>query len=128
MPDKRIIIVDNEPEMLELLGDALAARGCRVNRASTAEGALELLWANAYDVAIVNDNLPGVDAVDLFVQIRSVDPRLARRTLFLSRKDPFPAVSQRPRVAATEGPWLPDSSDIDKLLRALDDLLPDDRS
>jgi len=128
MPDKRIIIVDNEREMLELLGDALAARGCRVNTASTAEGALELLWANSYDVAIVNDNLPGVDAVDLFVQIRSVDPRLAERTLFLSRKDPFPPVSEPPEVTPVDGPWVPDSADIEQLLAALDKLLPGERS
>jgi DNA-binding NtrC family response regulator len=128
MPDKRIIIVDNEPEILELLGDALAARGCRVNTASTAEGALELLWANSYDVAIVNDNLPGVDAVDLFVQIRQVDPRLAERTLFLSRKDPFPRVSEPPRPVPADGPWVPGPAEIEQLLAALDDLLPTERS
>ena len=128
MPDKRIIVVDNEPEVLELLGDALAARGCQVNTAATAEGALELLWANSYDLAIVNDNLPGVDAVDLFVQIRAVDPRLAKRTLFLSRKDPFPPVSAPPPVAPSEGPWVPDRSDIDQLLAALDKLLPTDKA
>jgi CheY-like chemotaxis protein len=126
MPDKRIIVVDNEPEVLELLGDALAARGCQVNTAATAEGALELLWANCYDLAIVNDNLPGVDAVDLFVQIRAVDPRLAKRTLFLSRKDPFPPVSAPPPAAPSEGPWVPDRSDIEQLLAALDKLLPTD--
>jgi CheY-like chemotaxis protein len=126
MPDKRIVIVDNEPEVLELLGDALAARGCRVHTAATAEGALELLWANSYDLAIVNDNLPGVDAVDLFVQIRAVDPRLAKRTLFLSRKDPFPPVSAPPPVSPPDGPWVPDRSDIEQLLATLDKLLPTD--
>lgn len=128
MPGKRIIVVDNEPEILDLLGDALAARGCQVNTASTAEAALELLWANSYDVAIVNDSLPGVDAVDLFVQIRQVDPRLAERTLFLSRKDPIPTVSEAPRPVPANGPWTPDPAEIEQLLAALDKLLPTDPS
>jgi CheY-like chemotaxis protein len=118
---KSILVVDHQTDILGLLEDALSARGCKVSTAASAEGALQLLWDNAYDVAIVNDNLPGVDAVDLFVQIRHVDPNLVSRTIFLSRKTPEPIILADPGSdPCADGVWLPDASDVDQLLMAVD--------
>ena len=54
---KRILAVDDEEGILELVTDSLGAHGCLVDRASSAEQALELVRANTYDVILCDLNL-----------------------------------------------------------------------
>lgn len=84
MAGKRILIVDDETQVVDLLTDILTAEGFTVDAAPDAAAALELVQANIYDVAILDFNLPDMDGVMLHRRIRQLDEELADHTLFSS--------------------------------------------
>ena len=81
---KRILVVDDEPEIVAVLGEFLSAHGYTVDSAPNAAGAIERVRENIYDAAILDFNLPDMDGVMLHRQIRQMDGELAGRTLFTS--------------------------------------------
>lgn len=84
MAGERILVVDDEAEIVELLRDVLVADGYVVDAAPDAEAALRLIRENIYDVALLDFNLPDMDGVMLHHQIRQMDPELAAGTIFMS--------------------------------------------
>jgi PAS domain S-box-containing protein len=71
---KKILVVDDEESILELVADSLGAHGCMVDRASSSEPALELAQRNPYDVILCDLNLESesgtvVSGFDLHDQI-----------------------------------------------------------
>jgi PAS domain S-box-containing protein len=58
---KKILVVDDEESILELVTDSLSARGCHVDCAASSEHALELANRNVYDVVLCDLNLESVD-------------------------------------------------------------------
>ena len=81
---KRILVVDDEPEIVDLLKEFLETHGFVVDSAPDASGAIERVRDNIYDAAILDFNLPDMDGVMLHRQIRQMDGELAQRTLFTS--------------------------------------------
>lgn len=84
MAGERILVVDDESEIVELLRDVLTAEGYIVDAAPTAEEALRLIRENIYDTALLDFNLPDLDGVMLHRQIRQMDGELAARAIFMS--------------------------------------------
>ena len=84
MEGKRLLIVDDDVDILDLLREVLTSEGYVVDAAPSAEAALELIHQNIYDAAILDFNLPDMDGVMLHRQIRQKDPDLARRSVFMS--------------------------------------------
>ncbi len=80
----RILLVDDEKDIVEMLGDVLSVHGFEVDGALSAEEALERIRETIYDVAILDFNLPDMDGVMLHRQIRQMDTELAGNTLFMS--------------------------------------------
>jgi PAS domain S-box-containing protein len=60
LSSKKILVVDDEESILELVNDSLGARGCSVDRASSSEKAMELAIQNSYDVILCDLNLESV--------------------------------------------------------------------
>jgi two-component system NtrC family sensor kinase len=54
---KRILVVDDEESILELVGDTLKAHGCSADRASCPKQALGLAARNSYDAVLCDLNL-----------------------------------------------------------------------
>ncbi|HEX3371826.1 MAG TPA: ATP-binding protein, partial [Candidatus Acidoferrales bacterium] len=54
---KKILVVDDEESILELVTDSLSARGCHVDCAASSDHALELANRNIYDVVLCDLNL-----------------------------------------------------------------------
>ncbi|HSZ20816.1 MAG TPA: PAS domain S-box protein [Candidatus Acidoferrum sp.] len=54
---KKILVVDDEVSILEMVADSLGARGCQVDRADSGELALDLASRNSYDVILCDLNL-----------------------------------------------------------------------
>jgi two-component system NtrC family sensor kinase len=84
MAGERILVVDDEAEIVELLRDVLVAEGYVVDAAPDATGSLELIRENIYDLALLDFNLPDMNGVMLHHQIRQMDAELASRTIFMS--------------------------------------------
>lgn len=81
---KRVLIVDDEAEIVEMLRAVLTGSGCDVDSALDAQSALERIRGTIYDAAILDFNLPDMDGVMLHRQIRQMDQELAGRTIFMS--------------------------------------------
>lgn len=84
MEGKRLLIVDDEVDIVDLLRDVLTNEGYVVDAAPSAEDALALIHEHIYDAAILDFNLPDMDGVMLHRQIREKDPELANRSVFMS--------------------------------------------
>jgi len=84
MAGERILVVDDEAEIVELLRDVLVAEGYAVDAAPDAAAALQLIRESIYDAALLDFNLPDMDGVMLHHQIRQMDSELASRTIFMS--------------------------------------------
>lgn len=84
MAGERILVVDDEAEIVDMLRDVLSADGFEVDAAPDAATALERIRETIYDVAILDFNLPDMDGVMLHRQIRQMDAELAARTVFMS--------------------------------------------
>jgi DNA-binding response OmpR family regulator len=84
MAGQRILVVDDEAEIVELLRDVLTAEGYVVDAAPDANASLQLIRENIYDLALLDFNLPDMNGVMLHHQIRQMDSELAARTIFMS--------------------------------------------
>ncbi len=84
MARKKILIVDDEPEVLRFLEELLEEQGYAVDSAEDATGALELVRSTIYDAAILDFNLPDMDGIMLHRQLRQMDAELAGNTIFIS--------------------------------------------
>ncbi len=81
---KRILVVDDEVEIREMLRDVLSYEGYEVHVAHDAASALEAIKDSIYDAALLDFNLPDMDGVMLHQRIRQMDPELAGRCVFMS--------------------------------------------
>jgi DNA-binding NtrC family response regulator len=72
--DVRVLIVDDELRLRDVLARAIASWGFQVAAARSAEEALRLMHASRFDVSIVDLNLPGMDGIELFEKLRAIDP------------------------------------------------------
>ncbi len=73
---KRILVVDDQIEMLRMIGMNLETRGYQIEAAQDAPSALEKIRRSPPDLLILDIMLPGMSGTDLLRQIRS-DPKLA---------------------------------------------------
>lgn len=79
----RVLVVDDDEELLELLGEYLRVRGLVVQTSTDAELAAEILRAGRTDLVLVDHYPPRVDALALLAESRRVDPPLS--VLFMTR-------------------------------------------
>ena len=66
----RVLVVDDEPQILRALGTNLKARGYDVDLAPTGEAALELAALRPPDAVILDLGLPGIDGVEVIGGLR----------------------------------------------------------
>jgi two-component system phosphate regulon response regulator PhoB len=83
-PHARVLVVDDDRDIREVVGAMLDAVGLTVDSAMSAEEALERVRAQSFDLLVLDWNLPGMTGVELCRLIRR-DPQLATMpVLFLT--------------------------------------------
>lgn len=65
MDKKRILVVDDEEDILELVSFNLKKQGYEVDGVTTGERALELARSTTYDLIVLDLMLPGLDGLDV---------------------------------------------------------------
>ena len=70
----RILIVDDEPAICEILAEVLKSPTRSIEIRDTARGALEFLAQNPVDLAFLDVNLPGMSGLDLAQRIKALHP------------------------------------------------------
>jgi DNA-binding NtrC family response regulator len=71
---ERILIVDDEENVLALCQTILQKRGYEVECASTAEEALDRLETELFDVVITDLKMPGMSGLDLLTKAKALNP------------------------------------------------------
>lgn len=84
MHESRILVVDDDPAIRDLLQEVLRGAGYAVDAAPHAGAALELVRETIYAAALLDFDLPDMDGVMLHRKIREMDPELAKATVFMS--------------------------------------------
>jgi|HubBroStandDraft_3_1064219.scaffolds.fasta_scaffold683060_1 CheY-like chemotaxis protein len=76
--DRRLLIVDDEPAVLDLLKRYLERLGYAVEVTPSGEAALDLFHAapEPYDLVITDLNLPGMGGEEMLKQMRQRQPSL----------------------------------------------------
>ena len=81
---RRILVVDDEPPVAELIARALRAAHYGVDVSLDGEEALSLIEQKHYDLIIADLHMPGIGGMELYEHFRRVDPSVARRMVFLT--------------------------------------------
>jgi len=70
----RILVVDDEPMMLDLLHVTLTRKGHAVLKADGGRSAIQRFRQDHPDLTILDLNLPDITGIDVLREIRSVEP------------------------------------------------------
>jgi DNA-binding response OmpR family regulator len=69
---KRLLAVDDDPSVLETLVDALTTKGYEVLTAEHADGALSLLRSQAFDLVLLDYQMPGKNGFELYRELTTI--------------------------------------------------------
>ena len=72
----RILLVDDEEDLVEFLAHRLLKHGCTVAATTSGAEALKAIASQIFDVAILDLKMPEIDGIELLERIRSVQPFL----------------------------------------------------
>jgi len=70
----RILIVDDDPGMTETLADILSHMGYDVAVAGDGYRAIAMIKEKAYDVALMDIKMPGINGVETFKEVKRISP------------------------------------------------------
>ena len=71
-PDARVLIVDDTRMNLEVTAGLLKKTALRTDTAQSGQEALDLLQANAYDVVLMDQRMPGMDGTEVLHRLRAM--------------------------------------------------------
>ena len=71
---KRVLVVDDEPKIVEVVGDYLRSAGFSVSTAPDGERAVALARARPPDLVVLDLGLPGLDGLDVARELRGASP------------------------------------------------------
>lgn len=83
---KRILVVDDEEHILELIGYNLEQEGYRTFTADTGEKALEILQREKVDLLLLDWMLPGINGIDVLKEIRASEDNNQLAVILLTAK------------------------------------------
>lgn len=90
----RVLVIDDAPEVRELIAKVLARAGHEVSVAGSGEEALAWLDGHPADVALVDKNLPHMHGSEVVARARARQPELAV-VLMSAHPEPFALPPER---------------------------------
>lgn len=81
---RRILIVDDDVELLALLTDLVGAEGHATDTAPNGKVALDLIASHDYDLVLCDIRMPVLDGPGLYDEVASRAPHLLRRFIFMA--------------------------------------------
>jgi PAS domain S-box-containing protein len=90
----RVLVVDDEPEIADLVRELLEGANHEVVTAESGAVALAMLAEARFDAIVSDLHMPDVDGATLWREVQARDARLARRMLFVTGDTLSPSVRQ----------------------------------
>lgn len=88
----RVLVVDDEPEVVELVSEILSKDGFDIDAAASAEAALALIETRQHAMILTDLNMPGIGGKGFFEMVAARRPALARRIGFVTGDTMSPPV------------------------------------
>jgi len=80
----RILVVDDEPAVLQLLEQVLTDEGHEVETTDRADDALDKIKRGQYNLILLDIKLPGMSGIELYKRIQRMGGSLASRIIFIT--------------------------------------------
>jgi two-component system NtrC family sensor kinase len=104
IPSRRLLVVDDEPGIREVLQELLTELGYTVDTAANGQEAMQRIENDHFDLLISDLCMPEMDGQELHRHIREKDAGLARRMIFLTGDTVSP--KSREFLESTGTRWL----------------------
>jgi two-component system response regulator PilR (NtrC family) len=72
----RILVIDDEPDIRDLMDMLLSSAGYEVSTAEDGAGAIERAKREAFDLAVTDLRMPGMSGIDTMAALKRIDPNL----------------------------------------------------
>jgi CheY-like chemotaxis protein len=101
----RVLIVDDEPAIRNILARILSNKGHQAQTVSSGKAALAMLREKGYDLLVADLKMSGVSGIDLYQTLKKKHPDMADRIVFITgdtmteETNEFLASSGRPYLA-----------------------------
>ena len=79
---KRILVIDDDEVVLDLISEALYMGGYEVDKARNGIEALKKIEENNYSLILTDIKMPGMDGEELYEKMLSVDSEIAPKVVF----------------------------------------------
>jgi len=112
----KILVVDDDPISRNIVREFLGSRGFEVDAAENAQTDVDRIRHNRYELLILDIFLPHRDGRSLHLSVTSMDPELARKTIFISHWEPAGAIAD---YVGENGLFLKKPFSADDLLRGI---------
>jgi len=114
-PAARLLVVDDETDVGELLSDILRTRGYETQYVASPKAALELMRDRDFQGVLMDLRMPEMSGTELWRELQRERPALALKTIFMTGDYASPETAAM--VGATERPFLskpfrPDELDL----------------
>jgi len=81
---KKVLVIDDEESILQMVREALCPRGYEVDVAPDGEAALRQLSRKHYDLTLCDWKMPGLNGQDVYERLRAINPALSDRMIFIT--------------------------------------------
>ncbi|MGD9608376.1 MAG: response regulator [Desulfovibrionaceae bacterium] len=72
----KVLLVDDEAELVSALAERLALRGLETAYATDGDTAVDMVRASAFDLAVLDVKMPGLSGLDLKKKLQRIRPGL----------------------------------------------------
>ncbi|MBI2371703.1 MAG: response regulator [Deltaproteobacteria bacterium] len=123
---RRVLVVDDEPHLLEILRENLPGHGIRVETASDGEKAMQILRRRSFDVVLCDVKMPQVAGSALYASIREELPDVAERFIFMTGD--IVSESSQAFLKQAARPYIMKPFSLDELIAFLERPIPSGRN
>jgi len=81
---KRILIVEDEALILEMMKEFLESEGYKVDAAKNGKGALDKIKVNTYDLILSDFLMPQMSGEELCYEVKKINPGLVEKFVFVT--------------------------------------------
>jgi len=117
----RILIVDDEPAICDILVRALSEHGYQTDSASSARTALRKIARNGYELCIIDLKMPAMSGKELYETMKRRFPEPAEKVVFITGDTIEPATERF--LVSTGRPHLPKPFGSDEIIKVVEKAL-----
>jgi len=123
---KKGLVIDDEKPILIYLERLLSGWGYESELVSNAKDAFEMMQENDYDFVLLDINMPDMNGLELYRQLKKVKPEMAKRVLFVTGDVLEKTTSAFLRE--NNVPSITKPIDVEKLKQSIDKILVADKN